>query len=159
MNAERHSPSDLRSQLKTKGWTLSNLAFRWGISLGYLCGLVADRCRPQHWEDAFCGLPAISRIEARQLELARKEAGNPKKKRPRRAPRQIVIVHEKGDLFISTNLVGVGEGYRYALLTPETITEEYDGTVTLYGVDFEDEIAVEYRDLLELFVETGAKAP
>lgn len=69
------SPERFREGMKSRGWRLSDVAWRWGISPEYLSRLVADRDRAPHWDDAVRGLPAIGRPEAARIRKDRLAAG------------------------------------------------------------------------------------
>lgn len=148
------SPEAIRALIRNKGWSLSNLSFRWGVSLGYLCAVVANHERPAHWTDAFVGLPEIDRLTARSWTQRRLAWAASHPKTSARRP-VIKVVHERGDLFISTDLVDRGEGYRYVLESPERIESGFDGLVVLIGEEDGDVFEVSYTDLATLFTETG----
>lgn len=153
------SPLELKASLAQRNWTLSNLAVRWKMTLSQLSRIVHDPDRAPHYEDAFRGLPALSRLESRALTTRRQMSESLARRRTRikRARATIEVVHERGDLFMSTDLVDQGEGYAYVLIEPERIPRNYEGDVVLEGIDGGDLFRIPYRDLLVLFTETGRK--
>ena len=152
------SPDSLKASLARRNWSVSNLAFRWRLTLSQLSRILHDPGRAPHYEDAFRGLPALTRAEARALTLLRLKS-LPQKRRTRSTrPRTTIdVIHEAGDLFMSTDLVDQGEGYLYELVEPVRVPAGYEGEVVLLGVDGGDEFRIPYVDLLVLFTETGRK--
>lgn len=49
--------------LKSRGWSMVDVAARWGYSVGYMSRVVNDRSRPPHLNDAFAGLPQRATTE------------------------------------------------------------------------------------------------
>lgn len=152
------SPDALKASLTRRNWSVSNLAFRWRLTLSQLSRILHDSERAPHYEDAFRGLPALTRREARALTLLRLKS-QPQKRRSRstRPRTTIEVIHEAGDLFMSTDLVDQGEGYLYELVEPVRVPAGFEGEVVLVGLDGRDEFRIPYADLLVLFIETGRK--
>jgi len=67
----RLSPERFRQVITSRGWRMSDVAWRWQISPEYLSRLVADRGRASHWDDAVLGLPAINRADAARIRKER----------------------------------------------------------------------------------------
>lgn len=65
------SRSELKSMAQAAGWSLSNLAWRWQISIEHLSRLLADPNRPTYWDDAVSGLPRLTRLEAAEIRRTR----------------------------------------------------------------------------------------
>lgn len=63
----RGSRSELREATSAKGWSLSNLACRWGVTIRHLSRVFSGDEIDQRWIDAVNGLPVLSRMEARLL--------------------------------------------------------------------------------------------
>lgn len=58
---------NLRQLALDAGWSLSNLAWRWGVSLEHLSRLFSDPDRPAYWADAVAGLPRLTRQDAARI--------------------------------------------------------------------------------------------
>lgn len=61
----------LRLVVARKGWTLSNLAFRWGVSLRHVSRTLGSNSIDVRWLDAVNGLPTLTRSEARTIQRER----------------------------------------------------------------------------------------
>ncbi len=57
--------------LRDKGWTISDMAFAFGVSIATASRLAADPERDAHWLLALQALPRLSRREQQQLRVAR----------------------------------------------------------------------------------------
>ncbi|WP_305840126.1 hypothetical protein [Photobacterium leiognathi] len=54
------SPDDFKKMIFDKGWTVKEVAERWGIKeKSYLYHVIRDKERKEHWNDAVKGLPYI----------------------------------------------------------------------------------------------------
>jgi hypothetical protein len=65
------SKDEFKDGILSKGWSLSNLAWRWGITAEYLSRLITNQNRGRHWDDAVRGLPTIGRIKAATIRKER----------------------------------------------------------------------------------------
>lgn len=128
---------------RERGWSLSNLAWRWNISLEHLLRTIAEENRSIRWDDALRGLPNLSNEDAQEIRAQRLAA------RPPPAPR--TQQHARPDM-------RGGPGYRYhgslvdgsVLLTCEALGEipegaravvrrtDDNGCVERYLVEFDD---------------------
>jgi hypothetical protein len=73
------SARQIKTLLRERGWTATDLAARWGHSVTYMSRLVNDPFgRPKVYEDAFLGLPDRASVEVvRERRHARKPAKKP----------------------------------------------------------------------------------
>lgn len=154
-NTPALTPAAVKALLEARGWSVSNLAFRWDVSLGYLSSVIHDARRAAHFNDAFVGLPQLTRAQSR--EWTRRRQALAAHRPPRLRKSSVSIVHERGDVFVSSAAVDHGEGYRYVLTAPDRVPEDYEGIVVLEALDDGERFEVPYRELLDLFTETGAK--
>lgn len=81
MRASLLSKDQFKSLVHERGWSLSNLAWRWGISLEHLLREIAHEQRNPRWDDAARGLPNLSPDEAREIRAQRLAARAPTSKR------------------------------------------------------------------------------
>lgn len=86
----RLSPERFRQVITSRGWRMSDVAWRWQISPEHLSRLMADRDRASHWDDAVLGLPAISRADAARIRKARLAAQ--KQRAERREAAGVLVV-------------------------------------------------------------------
>lgn len=86
----RLSPERFRQVITSRGWRMSDVAWRWQISPEHLSRLMADRDRASHWDDAVLGLPAINRADAARIRKARLAAQNQRAERREAAGEPVV---------------------------------------------------------------------
>lgn len=65
------SKTAFHAALRDKGWTLSDMAFAFGVSIATASRLAADPERDAHWVLALQALPRLTRREQQQLRAAR----------------------------------------------------------------------------------------
>ncbi len=76
------SKAAFRNALRRKGWTLSDAAFVWGISLASASRIAANPRRARHWLLALQALPEIGQRERLELRAARQRLQPPPKPVP-----------------------------------------------------------------------------
>lgn len=75
----RMPPRQFREAVLAKGWTYADLAFRWGVTPGWVSTIAADPMRDFRYDDAVRGLPRLSRLELRQIQESRHRIERAKK--------------------------------------------------------------------------------
>jgi hypothetical protein len=68
------SRDEFKALIMSRGWSMSNLAWHWGISLEHLSRLIVDRDRPVYWDDAAAGVRILTRADAAKLRKDRLHA-------------------------------------------------------------------------------------
>ena len=68
---QRLARNELREAASAKGWSLSNLAYRWGVTVRHLSRVFTADEIEQRWVDAVNGLPVLTRAEARFMKISR----------------------------------------------------------------------------------------
>ncbi|MGL6071966.1 hypothetical protein [Craterilacuibacter sp.] len=76
------SKAEFRIALHRKGWTLSDAAFVWGISLASASRIAANPRRTRHWLLALQALPEIGHSERLALRAARQHLQPPPTPKP-----------------------------------------------------------------------------
>lgn len=67
-----------REAAAAKGWSMANLAYRWGIYPESLSRIANNPRRDPWWNDALAGLPSLTAKEAREITEQRLRAKPPK---------------------------------------------------------------------------------
>ena len=75
----RMSPRQFREAVLAKGWTYADLAFRWGVTPGWVSTIAADPMRDFRYDDAVRGLPRLTRLELRHIQESRHRIERAKK--------------------------------------------------------------------------------
>ncbi len=124
------STKEFRQTVTAKGWTYADLAYRWNVSPSWISRIAANTFRDFRYDDSVRGLPAITRLELRQLQSARKARELARNPKPRSrigssekasatyryasdfVPRSIVFSDELGEgVVIAAKLEGGRESY------------------------------------------------
>lgn len=157
---DRLSPRAFRQLLKSKGWSISNLAWRWGVSVEHLAREIANPERTPRWDDAARGVEPIDAECAARIKRERLEQ-RPRKltQQAPRPARQGLGYRYHGELEIGSVLVvfgGLGEIPEGARAVVRAI--EDDGSAERYLVEFDDGYGAFWfgpDDIDAAFVATG----
>jgi len=95
----------LREVINKKGWTLSNLAFRWGVTLRHVSRALRSDSIDLRWIDAVHGLPMLTRQEARELQ--RKRIAENKAHKTAKAGQEEVVCEQTSYLVPGSVLIAI----------------------------------------------------
>lgn len=129
----RMSPRQFRESVLAKGWTYADLAFRWGVTPGWVSTIAADPMRDFRYDDAVRGLPRLTRLELRHVQESRRRVEQAKGKpaRTKSARRDSAIDSSYSADFVANSIIisdDLGEGVVLAV--------KQEGRVEKYLIDF-----------------------
>ena len=119
------SPTEFEAVIRMRGYSLSEVAARWGLSPARLTQIKADVLRSPRYEDALWGLPAKKLARAvtiRREHIAHRLAGERSAKDRKKIRREVPS-------FEPTFLIEVGDIWAVARSPGEHLPEGCEGTI------------------------------